>query len=59
MGVEAVDFDVRKNKDQQRGLFMIKTNTPEEAEQYAKKGVDGVATDKPDILKRTKITVNA
>ncbi len=27
-------------------------NTPEEAEDYAKKGVDGIASDKPDILKR-------
>ena len=25
-------------------------NKPEEAEEYAKKGVDGIASDKPDIL---------
>ena len=27
-------------------------NTPEEVEEYAKKGVDGIASDKPDILMR-------
>jgi glycerophosphoryl diester phosphodiesterase len=27
-------------------------NKPEEVEEYAKKGVDGIASDKPDILKR-------
>ncbi len=29
-------------------------NTSEEAAEYAKKGVDGIATDKPDILKNLK-----
>jgi glycerophosphoryl diester phosphodiesterase len=31
-------------------------NTAEEAAEYAKKGVDGIATDKPDILKNLKTT---
>ncbi len=26
-------------------------NSPEEAQEYAKKGADGIASDKPDILK--------
>ena len=29
-------------------------NTPEEVEQYVKKGVDGIASDKPDILMKLK-----
>jgi glycerophosphoryl diester phosphodiesterase len=34
------------------GLKMVvwTINKPEEAEEYAKKGVDGIASDKPDIL---------
>ncbi len=36
------------------GLKMIvwTINSPQEAEEYAKKGVDGIASDKPDILMR-------
>ncbi len=34
-------------------------NTPEEVEQYAKKGVDGIASDKPDILTKAKTKLNA
>lgn len=36
------------------GLKMIvwTINDPQEAEEYAKKGVDGIASDKPDILVR-------
>ncbi len=41
-------------KAHQNGLkvFVWTINTKEEAEEYAKKGVDGIATDKPDILKK-------
>ncbi|MGA3288968.1 MAG: glycerophosphodiester phosphodiesterase family protein [Candidatus Bathyarchaeia archaeon] len=41
-------------KAHENGLKMIvwTINTPEEVEEYAKKGVDGVASDKPDILMR-------
>jgi glycerophosphoryl diester phosphodiesterase len=40
-------------KAHRNGLKVIvwTINTPEEAAEYAKKGVDGIATDKPDILK--------
>ena len=40
-------------KAHQNGLKVLvwTINTKEEAEEYAKKGVDGIATDKPDILK--------
>jgi glycerophosphoryl diester phosphodiesterase len=39
-------------KAHENGLKMIvwTINTPEEVEQYAAKGVDGIASDKPDIL---------
>jgi glycerophosphoryl diester phosphodiesterase len=39
-------------KAHQNGLKVIvwTINTPEEVAQYAKKGVDGIASDKPDIL---------
>ena len=39
-------------KAHKNGLKIIvwTINTKEEAEEYAKKGVDGIATDKPDIL---------
>ena len=39
-------------KAHENGLKVIvwTINTPEEAAEYAKKGVDGIATDKPDIL---------
>jgi glycerophosphoryl diester phosphodiesterase len=40
-------------KAHKNGLKIIvwTINTPEEAQEYAKKGVDGIASDKPDILK--------
>jgi glycerophosphoryl diester phosphodiesterase len=40
-------------KAHQKGLKVIvwNINTREEAAEYAKKGVDGIASDKPDILK--------
>ncbi len=40
-------------KAHQNGLKVLvwTINTKEEAEEYAKKGIDGIATDKPDILK--------
>ena len=39
-------------KAHENGLKVIvwTINTPEEAQEYAKKGVDGIASDKPDIL---------
>jgi len=41
-------------KAHKNGLKIIvwTINTNEEAEEYAKKGVDGIATDKPDILSK-------
>ena len=41
-------------KAHQNGLKMIvwTINKPEEVEEYAKKGVDGISSDKPDILMR-------
>ncbi len=44
-------------KAHENGLKVIvwTINTPEEVEEYAKKGVDGIASDKPDIL----MSVNA
>ena len=43
-------------KAHQNGLkVMVWTiNNPEEVEEYIKKGVDGIASDKPDILNETK-----
>jgi len=43
-------------KAHKNGLKVIvwTINTPEEAKEYAKKGVDGIATDKPDILNNLK-----
>jgi glycerophosphoryl diester phosphodiesterase len=43
-------------KAHQNGLkVMVWTiNNPEEVEEYIKKGVDGIASDKPDILNKTK-----
>jgi glycerophosphoryl diester phosphodiesterase len=40
-------------KAHENGLKIIvwTINTAEEAQEYAKKGVDGIASDKPDILK--------
>ncbi len=41
------------SKAHENGLKVIvwTINTPEEVSEYAKKGVDGIASDKPDILK--------
>jgi len=41
-------------KAHQNGLKVVvwTINTPQEVEEYAKKGVDGIASDKPDILMR-------
>jgi glycerophosphoryl diester phosphodiesterase len=41
-------------KAHQNGLKVIvwTINTPEEAHEYANKGVDGIASDRPDILKQ-------
>jgi glycerophosphoryl diester phosphodiesterase len=41
-------------KAHQNGLKVVvwTINTPEEVEEYVKKGVDGIASDKPDILTR-------
>jgi len=41
-------------KAHENGLKVVvwTINNPEEVEEYAKKGVDGIASDKPDILKR-------
>jgi len=40
-------------KAHENGLKVVvwTINTPEEVKQYAKKGVDGIASDKPDLLK--------
>lgn len=41
-----------KNAHQKNLKVIVWTiNTPEEAQKYAKRGVDGIASDKPDILK--------
>jgi glycerophosphoryl diester phosphodiesterase len=42
-------------KAHENGLKVIvwTVNTPSEVEAYVKKGVDGIASDKPDILKQT------
>ena len=47
-------------KAHQNGLKVVvwTINTPEEVEQYVKKGVDGITSDKPDILTQTKPKVN-
>jgi glycerophosphoryl diester phosphodiesterase len=41
-------------KAHENGLKVIVwiVNTPSEVEAYIKKGVDGIASDKPDILKQ-------
>jgi glycerophosphoryl diester phosphodiesterase len=47
-------------KAHQNGLKVVvwTINTPEEVEQYIKKGVDGITSDKPDMLTQTKPAVN-
>lgn len=43
-------------KAHENGLKVVAwtINTPQEAEEYAKKGVDGITSDKPDILMKLK-----
>jgi glycerophosphoryl diester phosphodiesterase len=43
-------------KAHENGLKVIvwTINKPEEVEEYVAKGVDGIASDKPDILTRSK-----
>lgn len=43
--------NVKKAHDNGLKVIVWTINTPEEVEEYAKKGVDGIASDKPDILK--------
>jgi glycerophosphoryl diester phosphodiesterase len=43
--------DVKKAHENGLKVIVWTINTPEEAEEYAKKGVDGIASDKPDIFK--------
>lgn len=42
--------NVQKAHENNLKVFVWTINTPEEIEEYAKKGVDGIATDKPDLL---------
>lgn len=44
--------NVQKAHDKGLKVIVWTINNPEEVEQYAKKGVDGIASDKPDILTR-------
>ena len=46
-------------KAHENGLKVVvwTINTPEEVEAYVKKGVDGIASDKPDILMKAKTQV--
>jgi glycerophosphoryl diester phosphodiesterase len=46
--------DVEKAHKNGLKVIVWTINTAEEATEYAKKGVDGIATDKPDILKDLK-----
>ncbi|MGA3112750.1 MAG: glycerophosphodiester phosphodiesterase family protein [Candidatus Bathyarchaeia archaeon] len=48
-------------KAHENGLKVVvwTINNPEEVEEYAKKGVDGIASDKPDILMKNKPKPNA
>jgi glycerophosphoryl diester phosphodiesterase len=45
--------NVQKAHENNLKVLVWTINTPEEAAEYAKKGVDGIATDKPDILTKT------
>ena len=47
--------NVQKAHDNGLKVIVWTINNPEEVEEYAKKGVDGIASDKPDIL----MSVNA
>ena len=42
--------NVKKAHDNGLKIIVWTINKPEEVEEYAKKGVDGIASDKPDIL---------
>jgi glycerophosphoryl diester phosphodiesterase len=42
--------NVKKAYENGLKIIVWTINTPEEVEEYAKKGVDGIASDKPDIL---------
>ena len=42
--------NVKKAHENGLKIIVWTINTPEEVEEYAKKGVDGIASDKPDIL---------
>ena len=42
--------NVQKAHENGLKVFVWTINTPEEAEEYIEKGVDGIATDKPDIF---------
>ncbi len=42
--------NVQKAHENNLNIIVWTINTPEEAQEYAKKGVDGIASDKPDIL---------
>jgi glycerophosphoryl diester phosphodiesterase len=42
--------NVQKAHENNLKIIVWTINTPEEAQEYAKKGVDGIASDKPDIL---------
>ncbi|MGA3059728.1 MAG: glycerophosphodiester phosphodiesterase family protein [Candidatus Bathyarchaeia archaeon] len=44
--------DVEKAHENGLKVVVWTINTPEEVEEYSKKGVDGIASDKPDILMR-------
>ncbi|HUJ84928.1 MAG TPA: glycerophosphodiester phosphodiesterase family protein [Candidatus Acidoferrales bacterium] len=48
-------------KAHENGLKVVvwTINNPEEVEAYIKKGVDGIASDKPDILMKAKLKINA
>jgi glycerophosphoryl diester phosphodiesterase len=47
-------------KAHENGLKVVvwTINNPEEVEAYIKKGVDGIASDKPDILMKAKPKTN-
>jgi len=47
--------DVQKAHENGLKVVVWTINTPGEVEEYAKKGVDGIASDKPDILTRLSV----
>src|SRR3990170_8028859 len=46
--------NVQKAHENNLKILVWTINNPQEVEEYAKKGVDGIATDKPDILSQQK-----